>query len=63
MLYEIKKKRLNVKEPVCIFCEGKVNLSDYWCLCKSCGKQYFKIPFIFRLILPKIIVRAILHKL
>ena len=67
MYYEIMNKQLTKTvsgklKPNCIFCGKKIGLGDYFCLCRECGKVYYKISKKWRMILPKIIINKIIIK-
>ena len=57
MIHEIRRIRLGQQEPICIFCGTQVGFGDYLYKCKKHGDGYYKIPRIFRILLPKIIIK------
>jgi hypothetical protein len=64
MLYEFKVKKLKYspENPECIFCKKPVNMGDYFLICKKHGNKYFSIKKIFRILLPKFIIKRIIIK-
>lgn len=62
MIFELKKPRFVVLNPVCIFCECKVDFSDYPSMCRRHGYIYYSIPLWIRVTTPKILMHKYLNR-